>query len=125
MPASTNLKRMKSRPQFLAARAGVSERRKTLVVQGVRRPGATPGDWIGEGYTATKKVGNSPVRSRSKRRLREAARALLPAHGVAGCDYVFIARHATATAEWSRLLDDMKSALISLAPPLSVADNAH
>lgn len=75
-------------------------------------------DWIGEGYTATKKVGHAPARSRAKRRLREAARQVLACHGVAGSDYVFIARGRTGQVEWARLLDDMKSALISLAPVL-------
>jgi ribonuclease P protein component len=55
------------------------------------------------------------VRNRAKRRLREAARALLPLHGRAGCDYVFIARGGTALRPWARLLDDVKSALLSLA----------
>jgi ribonuclease P protein component len=57
------------------------------------------------------------VRNRAKRRLRAAARALLPEHGRPGCDYVFIARMGTAERPWPRLLDDVKSALISLADP--------
>jgi ribonuclease P protein component len=39
---------------------------------------------------------------------------LLPHLGVAGADYVFIARQDTAEAPWPRLLDDMEIALISL-----------
>jgi len=73
---------------------------------------------MGKGFTATKKVGNAPVRNRAKRRLREAARILLPQHGVSGADYVFIARLDTATTRWERLLDDMEKALISLREPL-------
>ena len=69
--------------------------------------------------SATKKIGNAVVRNRAKRRLREAARKLLPLHGVPGADYVFIARMDTATIGWQRLLDDMESALISLAKDLS------
>jgi ribonuclease P protein component len=67
------------------------------------------------GFTATKKIGGAVVRNRAKRRLREAARLLLPLHGVAGCDYVLIARGGTTDRPWERLLDDVKSALISLA----------
>ena len=74
---------------------------------------------MGEGYTATKKTGHSPARSRAKRRLREAARLLLPEHGQPGADYVFIARGVTGRIDWAQLLDDMKSALISLAPTLA------
>jgi len=67
------------------------------------------------GFTATKKIGNAVVRNRAKRRLREAARLLLPLHGRAGTDYVFIARAATPERAWPALLDDVESALVSLA----------
>jgi ribonuclease P protein component len=75
---------------------------------------------MGAGFTATKKIGNAVTRNRAKRRLREAARTLLPLHGLAGTDYVFIARMDTATIGWQRLLDDMESALISLAQQITV-----
>ena len=109
--------RLKNRPQFLFVRAGQSERRKSVVVQARARRGASA---IGAGFTATKKIGNAVIRNRAKRRLREAARLLLPLHGLAGTDYVFIARKETATIGWQRLLDDMESALISLAQQVSV-----
>jgi len=70
---------------------------------------------IRAGFTATKKIGGAVIRNRAKRRLREAARHLLPLHGKPGCDYVFIARGGTTARPWPRLLDDVKSALISLA----------
>ena len=107
--------RLAKRPQFLFVRGGKAERRKSLVVQARQRTGEDPGEHIGEGFTATKKVGNAVVRNRAKRRLREAARLLLPRLGRPGTDYVFIARDATADIAWARLLDDMESALISLA----------
>ncbi len=46
----------------------------------------------GLGFTASKKVGNAVARNRAKRRLREAARRLLPDHGLPGVDYVLVAR---------------------------------
>ena len=67
------------------------------------------------GFTATRRIGGAVVRNRAKRRLREAARLLLPLHGEPARDYVFIARGGTANRPWVRLLDDVKSALISLA----------
>jgi ribonuclease P protein component len=70
---------------------------------------------MGCGFTATRKVGGAVVRNRAKRRLREAARLLLPVHGRPGFDYVFIARSGAPSRPWPRLLDDMKSALIRLA----------
>ena len=115
--SETGVARLKTRPQFLFVRAGKSERRKSLVVQARSRKGSTV---IGAGFTATKKIGNAVTRNRAKRRLREAARTLLPLHGQVGNDYVFIARMDTATIGWQRLLDDMESALISVAQQLSV-----
>ena len=70
--------RLAKRPQFLFVRGGKAERRKCLVVQARQRTGEAPGSHIGAGFTATKKVGNAVVRNRAKRRLREAARLLLP-----------------------------------------------
>lgn len=105
--------RLRTRPQFLFVRHGESERRRSLLVQARKRRDSD--GHIGEGFTATKKIGNAVIRNRAKRRLRAASRALLPSHGVPNHDYVFIARKDTATIGWQRLLDDMESALISLA----------
>lgn len=119
-PENTELRetrRLKKRREFTFVRDGVTERRKSLVIQARARPGETPGDHVGEGFTATKKVGGAVQRNRAKRRLREAARRLLPRFGRPGWDYVLIAREATLEVGWSRLLDDMESALISLARP--------
>jgi ribonuclease P protein component len=69
------------------------------------------------GFTATKKLGGAVVRNRCKRRLREAARRMLPLHGVPGHDYVFVARASLEARAWEQLLDDVKIALISLAAP--------
>lgn len=116
----TGVVRLKTRPQFLFARNGLTARRKSLVVQARSRRDESA--HMGDGYTATKKIGNAVIRNRSKRRLRDAARQLLPQYGVAGTDYVFIARLQTATIGWQRLLDDMESTLISLASDLKRAD---
>ncbi len=70
------------------------------------------------GFTATKKIGNAVVRNRARRRLREAARRLVPVYGLPGVDYVFLARESTGSAPWPLLLDDMKDALIRLAAAL-------
>lgn len=111
----TEVVRLTVRPQFLFVRSGLAERRRSLVVQARRR---ADGDHIGEGFTATKKVGNSVVRNRARRRLKAAAQQYLPQYGLPGTDYVFIARMDTAEISWQRLLDDMESALISLAAAL-------
>ena len=88
-----------------------------MVVQKLVRPERAASDKpsIGAGFTATRKVGGAVQRNRCKRRLREAARLLLPDLGHPGFDYVFIARQGTAERPWPRLLDDVKSALVRLA----------
>ena len=90
-----------------------------MVVQKRDRADGDPA--IQAGFTATKKVGGAVVRNRAKRRLREAARLLLPLHGQPGCDYVLVARDGTAKRDWTRLLDDVKTALIRLAADPSAA----
>jgi ribonuclease P protein component len=108
-----NIHRLKKRASFLAAAKGVTASRGAVVVQVVARPDDPVS--IGVGFTATRRIGGAVVRNRAKRRLREAARRLVPLHGKSGHDYVFIARAGTAKRPWPRLLDDVESALISLA----------
>jgi ribonuclease P protein component len=107
------VERLKKRPDFLAAAQAPSCARGAVVIQ--RRDRGDGEATIRAGFTATKRVGGSVVRNRAKRRLREAARLLLPQVGRPGADYVFIARGGTTTRPWTRLLDDVKSALIRLA----------
>ncbi|PZU76957.1 MAG: ribonuclease P protein component [Brevundimonas sp.] len=109
------IKRLLRRPQFLAAAKGVSEARGGVVIQRLERGDGS--SHVGMGFTATRKIGGAVQRNRAKRRLRQAARALLPDHGVPGSDYVFIARMGTTERAWDRLLDDVKSTLTRLARP--------
>jgi ribonuclease P protein component len=115
------LQRLTKRAQFLHVRAGFRASRPNVMVEARRRAETGP---IGVGFTASKKVGNAVHRNRARRRLREAARQLLPQHGVAGVDYVLVARQSTPDADWARLLDDLKSALIRLAADLNPGASA-
>jgi len=64
------------------------------------------------GFTCSKKVGNSVNRNRAKRRLREAARLVLPTAGHPGHDYVLIGRpRETARRRFGDLCNDLVSAL--------------
>jgi ribonuclease P protein component len=115
MTDTSDISRLTRRPQFLAAAKGRSEARGAVVVQAL--PRADGSDAIRVGFTATRKIGGAVVRNRAKRRLREAARALLPQLGHPGTDYVLIARMGTPDRPWPRLLDDVASALTRLATP--------
>ncbi len=106
--------RMRKRPQFLACAQGAAFARGAVVVQA--RDRADGAAVIHAGFTATKRVGGSVVRNRAKRRLREAARLMLPDLARPGYDYVFIARGGAPNRPWPRLLDDVKTALLRLAP---------
>ncbi|MGZ3298120.1 MAG: ribonuclease P protein component [Asticcacaulis sp.] len=109
--------RLTRRADFLKAARAAWQARPAVVVQARRRADGEEAehDLIRAGFTATKKVGNAVVRNRAKRRLREAARLLLPLHGLPGHDYVFVARPATPDQPWQGLLDDVKAALVRLA----------
>lgn len=106
------IKNLTKRTEFLAVAKGCVDRRKTIVIQALK-PRKTQKSLpsIRVGFTATKRVGNAVIRNRSKRRLREIARQLLPHNGITGADYVFIARQDTYSANWNDLLQDAEKAL--------------
>src|SRR3569623_582464 len=110
--AAFRIERLKNRPDFLACARAPAVARGAVLVQARPRDDAP---LVRAGFTATKRIGGAVERNRAKRRLREAARLLLPQLGSPGFDYVFIARGGVTTRPWDRLLDDMKSALIRLA----------
>ncbi len=111
--AAFAIERLKKRPDFLACAQAPSCARGAVVVQARMR--SDDQSLVRAGFTATKRIGGAVQRNRAKRRMREAARLLLPEFGRPGFDYVFIARGGVTTRPWDRLLDDVKSALIRLA----------
>ena len=120
--AAAPIERLKKRADFLAAARAPSCARGAVVLQARDRADQTP--LIRVGFTATRNVGGAVVRNRAKRRMREAARVLLPQLAKPGHDYVLIARGGAPTRPWLRLLDDVKSALISLAAESDVPSRA-
>jgi ribonuclease P protein component len=111
--AAPLIERLKKRSEFLACAQAPSCAKGAVVIQA--RPRSEGDTLVRVGFTATKRIGGAVVRNRAKRRMREAARLILPQLGLPGTDYVFIARGGMTTRPWARLLDDVKSALIRLA----------
>jgi ribonuclease P protein component len=109
------LPRLTRRGEFLkVASRGRKAARPALVLQALPQPEGG----LRLGFTATKKIGNAVARNRAKRRLREAARLTLGEAPPAGWDLVLIARDATGTREWSKLLGDLRGALRQAGVPI-------
>jgi ribonuclease P protein component len=114
--AKPKITRIQKRVDFLACAKGPHCARGAVLVQArARDESPSETSTIRAGFTATKRIGNAVARNRAKRRLREAARQILPDLAHPGFDYVFIARGGVTTRPWPRLHDDMKSALVRLA----------
>ncbi len=97
------------RADFLAAARARRKPMPGFVLQARERDA---GEAIRVGFTCSKKVGNAVARNRAKRRLREAARAVLPRHGRPGWDYVLIGRRdATAAMPFAQLVADLERAV--------------
>ena len=104
--------RLKRRAEFLrVASRGRKAPMPGLVLQVLLRGDEEPARL---GFTVTKKVGNAVVRNRTRRRLREAARAVLREEAVAGADLVLIGRDGTRTRIFTALKDDFRRALTKL-----------
>jgi ribonuclease P protein component len=93
--------RLKSRPQFLAVRAGESRRGRTFLLEVLDRQ--EPDAEARVGFTVTKKHGNAVERNRMRRRLKEAVRqsagfAMKPGH-----DYVIVARREVLQVPFAEL----------------------
>ncbi|MFN7010308.1 MAG: ribonuclease P protein component [Allorhizobium sp.] len=93
--------RLKSRPQFLAVRAGEKRKGGLFLLEVLDRQ--QPDTEARVGFTVTKKHGNAVERNRMRRRLKEAVRlnaafAMLPGH-----DYVVVARRDVLNAPFAKI----------------------
>ncbi len=95
------------RAQFLRAARGVRRVTPGLTLEICHSEAPA----IRVGFTASRKVGGAVVRNRAKRRLRAVAAQILPLSGVAGTDYVLVARRDTATRPFESLKADLAQAL--------------
>ena len=105
----------KIRKDFIqAARAGL-QGTSSMMVQARQRHEGEAATGVRVGFTCSKKVGNAVARNRAKRRLPEAARAILPEHGRTGWDYVLIGRAiVTDKRDFNALKGDLAYALRKL-----------
>jgi ribonuclease P protein component len=100
---------LNKRADFVRASAGLRQGTVGFHLQARARG---DGDGMRIGYTCSKKVGNAVARNRAKRRLREVARLVLPAHGRPGWDYVLVGRAAvTASHDFKAMQVDLVQAL--------------
>lgn len=63
------------------------------------------------GFTVSRKVGNAVVRNRVRRRLREAARQVIPAQARPDLDYVLVGRQAAMARDFAALRQELLEAL--------------
>lgn len=76
------------------------------------------------GFTVSRKVGNAVVRNRVRRRLREAAREVIPGRARPDLDYVLVGRQAAIDRDFAALRQELFDALKrlkALAPTSSIA----
>ncbi len=112
-PDRPRVERLRKRADFLSAARAGRQGTASMMVQARNR--ADDDGLVRVGFTCSKKVGNSVARNRAKRRLREAARLVLPDTARPGWDYVLIGRfEATANRPFDALQQDLRDALRKL-----------
>ena len=105
------MERLLLRRDFLSAAKAPSTATSGLVVQARNR---ADGKAFRVGYTCTKKLGNAVVRNRIRRRMREAAKQVLPGLAKPEHDYVLIGRLGAENRPFEALRKDIISAVTRL-----------
>jgi len=119
--AMARVEGLKTRAQFLSVAAA----KQKWVTPGLILQAKPPGhrqanetgsaETVGLGFTVSRKVGNAVARNRAKRRLRAAARQVMPSVAKTGYDYVVIGRTSTLTRPFDALVDDLRQAVLRLS----------
>jgi ribonuclease P protein component len=126
--ASARLGRLPNRRDFLRVQAGRRCAMPGFVLQVAPVPANLPADLalpaIRVGFTVSRKVGNAVMRNRVRRRLREAARMVIPGQARPDLDYVLVGRQAAIARDFAALRQELLEALKrlkALAPTSSLA----
>jgi ribonuclease P protein component len=90
----------------------------------IPRPECDDSAVTGLGFTVSRKVGKAVARNRARRRLREAARRVLPGLALPGNNYVIVARASVLTCRFDRLLHDLREALERTGRPRDRLDSS-
>lgn len=107
---SSRLDRIRKRADFLRAAQARRQGSPAFLLQARDRRDGAPETRVG--FTCSKKVGNSVMRNRARRRLREIARMVMPGRARAGWDYVLVGRPgATVERDFALMLADLETAL--------------
>jgi ribonuclease P protein component len=109
--------RLRHRRDFLwAARQGRKWATEGLVLQVRNRVAHEELEFniVRVGFTVTKKVGNSVIRNRVRRRLKAVVDEVLVNIAVSGIDLVIIGRMGTIKRPYPALIKDLKTALKKL-----------
>jgi ribonuclease P protein component len=120
--------RLKERAEFLAVAKGARMHEAAFTLQAIARDDAgEPGRRFG--LTVTKKTGNSVVRNRIRRRLREALRVGALARDEvadgAARDYVIVARRETLSRDFAGLTHDLANAVTRIEKRLRAKPGAQ
>jgi len=110
------LRRLTKRAQFLNANKGIYARKHSFALQMVKAMpviNSEKENKPGLGFTITKRTGNSPERSRIKRRLKAASD--ICAHlFIDRYDYVLIGRTNALTTPFNTLINELEKAIAVL-----------
>jgi ribonuclease P protein component len=104
--------RLKNRSQFLAMRSGARLGSRAFMLEiRQRTEGETDDAAPRFGFTVTKKTGNSVIRNRIRRRLREAVRLAWHEHARPGHDYVLVGKPAALDEPFSSIVAEIARGL--------------